>query len=57
MIEARHLDLAYAIELIAEAIDANFGKGYAKAHPELIAAQIQGAAIHKLADSISKLNQ
>jgi hypothetical protein len=57
LIEAKHLDLAYAIELIAEAIDANFGKGYAKAHPELIAAQIQGAAIHKLADSISELNQ
>ncbi len=57
MIEARFVDLAYAIDLIREAIDENFGEGYAEAHPELIAAQIQGAAIHKLADSISELKQ
>jgi hypothetical protein len=51
------IDLAIQIETITQAIDENFGKGYAKLHPELIAAQIQGAAIHRLADSISELKQ
>jgi len=57
LIKSRFLDLAYSIEIIAEAIDENFGKGYAKAHPELIAAQIQGAAIHRLADAIGEVKR
>jgi hypothetical protein len=42
-------DLAFHIELIVNAIDENFGDGYAKAHPELVAAQLNACAIHQLA--------
>lgn len=45
-------DLAYHIELIVDAIDENFGEGYAKAHPELVAAQLNACAIHQLAIAI-----
>ena len=45
-------DLAYHIELIVDAIDENFGDGYAKAHPELVAAQLNACAIHQLAIAI-----
>ena len=45
-------DLAFHIELIINAIDENFGDGYAKAHPELVAAQLNACAIHQLAIAI-----
>jgi hypothetical protein len=50
-----NMTLEYAIELAVDAIDANFGQGYARAHPELLAAQLQAAAIHTLALAISEL--
>ena len=45
--------LAFHIELIANAIDEVFGDGYAKEHPQLIAAQLQSAALHQLAMAIA----
>lgn len=36
------------------AIDANFGQGYAKEHPELIAACIQHAALGELTAAITR---
>jgi hypothetical protein len=49
------ITLAYHIELIAEAIDDYFGKGYAEAHPELVAAQLQSSAILHLASAVKDL--
>jgi hypothetical protein len=49
------VDLAYLIELIADAIDENFGVGYAKLHPELVAAQLQAGAIMQLASAVRML--
>jgi hypothetical protein len=48
-------DLAFHIELIANAIDENFGDGYAKSHPELVAAQLQAGAIMQLASAVCML--
>jgi hypothetical protein len=48
-------DLAYLIEAIADAIDENFGAGYAKSHPELVAAQLQSGAIMQLAAAVRML--
>jgi hypothetical protein len=45
--------LAFHIELIANAIDEVFGDGYAKEHPQLVAAQLQSAALHQLAMAIA----
>ena len=45
-------DLAFHIELIAKAIDENFGDGYAKSHPELICALVNSYAILTLADAV-----
>ena len=47
-------DLAYLFELTAQAIDGAFGTGYAQAHPELVAAQLQAIAIRKLADAVAQ---
>lgn len=49
-------DMAFQIELIAKAIDENFGEGYAKAHPELIAAQLQAAALTRLANAVEDIS-
>ena len=51
------MDLAYLIELAVAAIDEALGKGYAKAHPELIAAHLQSVAIHALAAAIEESRQ
>ena len=51
------MDLAYTIELAVAAIDENFGEGYAKAHPELIAAHLQSGAIYALAAAIKEFRQ
>lgn len=52
MFSTDDIDLAYLIELNAKAIDENFGDGYAKAHPELLAAMHQAGAIRLLAAAI-----
>lgn len=52
MLSTDEIDLAYLIELNAKAIDENFGDGYAKAHPELLAALHQAGAIWRLAVAI-----
>jgi hypothetical protein len=51
------VDLAFHIELIANAIDEHFGDGYAKSHPELVAAQLQSAAIWQLANAVSAFSE
>lgn len=40
------------ISKLTAAIDANFGDGYAKQHPELVAALEQSAAVRYLADHV-----
>lgn len=47
-------DLAFMIELTAKAIDEVFGEGHAKAHPELVAAQLNAAAIRALGERIAE---
>lgn len=43
-------DLAFLIELTAKAID----EGHAKAHPELVAAQLHAVAVHRLGERIAE---
>ena len=52
MLSTDDIDLAFLIELNVKAIDENFGDGYAKAHPELLAAIHQAGAIWRLAAAI-----
>ncbi|MEB3166652.1 MAG: hypothetical protein VKO65_08265 [Cyanobacteriota bacterium] len=47
-------DLAFLIELTAKAIDEVFGEGHAKAHPELVAAQLHAVAVHRLGERIAE---
>jgi hypothetical protein len=46
------IQLACLIKRIADAIDENFGVGYASQHPELVAAQLQAGAIMQLASAV-----
>jgi hypothetical protein len=48
-------DLAFHIELAQKAIDENFGNGYAKAHPEVLAAQLKSAALGSIGDKLDDI--
>ena len=47
-------DLAYQLQLMAQAIDETFGPDYAKANPLLVSALMQNVAIYALAEAIKR---
>jgi hypothetical protein len=46
-----------SIRLIVDAIDTELGSGYARNHPEIIAAEIQRSAIWRLAAAIENAGE